>query len=726
MAELPVIQAEGLTQPADLTRSAGSGAAAASQAFGRLAQIANSVEDTVLAHQKTVDDAQVAKLRSSVDQDVATLHAANLTNPQGFKDAYATYRTDLISKTPSRYVPRVAAYADNMGGQTAASVTMASAQQDHKNAIQALDARFKSVSSRIGDTLGDGRGAGALATDPQLQSDQQEVAGIFNSLVQSGAMSREEADLKLHEETTKWVAAGVTGHVLRVYHDPNGGADAALKELSKVGDDQTLDPSDRILAFQRARTALNGEMKVDDEQRSRARTLQSQNIQDAERLIGEDAASTRLSGQGSGITEDQVQQLGGMAAVSKWYKEKADAMESFRQTGDLSRLTPEQAAARIAQVAAVHGDKLPDKIGDEKSFGALSDAMALVETHGNSAQVSPKGALGKYQIMPDTAALVLGHPLSAAERDRLLHDDEFNGQIHREILSKNLSDNNGDPFKAVLAYHSGQANVDKWVKEIGDPAQIGYDAFLQKVRERGNPESADYPKLVAAAMKNGAAWQAWDSAQKQRQDDPAAAVAGDPVVAAATKVWQQRDASSGGDGMRGGFTVVQANLDAQRRAGIKPKNMQPLPNAALDAYVDSYKSIVQQSQNAKNPALVLQWRDKIVQQFMDPARPNSQGYGRRVLQAVYSRAGASDLAADVASHLTTRSASGQPVTAADATQAANASRVDALHRAAQGTQPPPSVPAEVIADLRANRGDPVRLNSFRKHFGDPARYLGGN
>jgi hypothetical protein len=728
MADLPSIQAEGLTQPADLTRSAGAGSAATASAFGRLAQTADSVTDMLLVHQHTVDAAQVAKLRSSVDEDIATLHAANLTNPQGFKDAYADYRSKLIAATPSRYVNPVASYADGMGGRTAASVTMASAQQDHKNAIQALTARATSVSTRIGDALGDGRGVGALATDPQLQSDQQEFASTFDSLVKSGAMSREEADLKLHEETTKWKAAAVTGHVLRVYHD--AGADAALKELSRVGDDQTLDAPDRLLAFQRARTALNGEMKVDDEQRTRARTLQDQNIQDAERLIGEDAASTRLSGQGTGITEDQVQKLGGMAAVAKWYKEKADALESYRLTGDLSRLSPEEAAQRIAQVAAVHGDKLPDKIANEKEFGSLSDAMALVETHGNSAQISPKGAIGKYQIMPDTAALVLGHPLSAAEKDRLLHDDAFNGQVHREILSKNLSDNRGDPFKAVLAYHSGQANVDKWVREYGDPAQVGYDAWLQKVHDAGNPESAAYPKLVAAAMKNGQAWQAWDSAQRQRQDDPAAAVASDPVVQSATQVWAQRQSQVGPNGsggeMTGGFTVVQANLDAQKRAGIKPKNMQPLPNAALDDYANQYKAIVAQSQAAKDPGMVLRWRDKVVQQFMDPSRPNSQGYGRRVLQAVFSRAGASDMAADVASNLTTKSAGAAPVSRADASQAANAARVDALHRAATGTQPPPSVSAEAIAELRANRADPVYLNSFRRHFGDPARYLGGN
>lgn len=725
MGDLPIIQPEGLTQPADLTRSAGSGAEASASAFGRMAATANNVTDLLIAHQQTVDAAQVAKLRSGVDQDIATLHAKNLTNPQGFKDDYAAYRSQLIQATPSRYIPKVTAYADNMGGQTAAAVTMATAHQDHENAIGDLKARFATVSTRIGDQLGTGVGLDALSNDPQLQSDQHEAAGVFDSLVKAGAMGPEEAALKLHEETVKWKAAAITGHILSVYHAPDGGKAAALQELSKVGDDQRLDAPDRIMAFQRARTALNAEMKVDDEQRTMARTQLDQNRQDADRLIDEDAGSTEITGQGTGVTEDRIQQLGGMAAVAKWYKAKADALEKNRLYGDLSRLSPEEAAARIAQATALGHDKLPDAIKNEKDFGSLSDAMALVETHGNSAQISPKGAIGKYQVTPGAAQTVLGHYPTADEQAKLLHDDEYNREIHRQILAKNLTDNNGDPFKAVMAYHAGQANVDHWVKEFGDPAQVGYDAWLQKVHDAGNPESAAYPKLVAAAMKNGQAWQAWDAAQRQRQDDPAGAVSGDPVVTAAREVWKAKSADTSAT-VTGGFSYVQATMDAQKRAGIKPKNMQPLPNAALDAYADSYRQIAAQSAATKDPTLLLHWRDKIVQQFLDPARPNSEGYGRRVLQAVFQRAGSSGMASEVASGLTTRSAAGQPVTVADASQAANASRVDAVHRAAQGTQPPPSVPAEAISELRANRGNPVYLQSFRNHFGDPARYLGGN
>lgn len=729
MADLPLIQPEGVVAQSDMQRTAGAGSLATAQAYGHFADVAGQFQDLAAAHLHTVDAAQIANLRSSVDGDIHLLRAQHMTDPDGFKQAYADYRANLVKATPGRYAPAVTSYADRTAGAQQGDITIESARENHKNAIQDLTARGTMLTSRIGDTLASGGGMAALKSDPQLQSDQQEFSDNLAALVRSGAMGQAEADLKLQQAQATWKAGAVTGHIMNTYR--TSGAQAALKELSAIetGTDDSLAPHERALAATKARSALEQALNVDNQAANLQRSTTEQQRQDNERDIANDAASYELHGQGSGLTEDQVMARGGLAAVAKWHKDIADGLEKFRLYGDLSRLSPDEAAARIASVAATKGDKLPTEIKNEKDFGSLSDAIALVETHGNSAQVSPKGALGKYQITPDAAATVLGHPLSGDEKNRLLHDDEFNGQIHRQILAKNLTDNQGDPFKAVMAYHAGQGNVDKWVKQFGDPAQVGYEAWLQNVHDAGNPESAAYPKLVAAAMKNGQAWQAWDAAQTQRRDDPAGAVASDPVVAASIADWQSRQAGKvpgQGAGESGGFRVVQSVLDAQKRAGIKPKNMQPLPNAAIDAYVNSYKDIAAQSAAAKDPTLLLKWRDRVVQEFMDPTHPNSEGYGRRVLQAVYSRAGASDLAAGVSSSLVTRSAVGAPITRTDPALAANAARVDAVHRAASGTQAAPVVPAEAVAELRANRGNPVYIDSFRRHFGDPARYLGGN
>lgn len=100
---------------------------------------------------------------------------------------------------------------------------------------------------------------------------------------------------------------------------------------------------------------------------------------------------------------------------------------------------------------------------------ALPTLIIQAESNGNAAAISPKGARGLMQLMPDTAkemAAELGVPYDEA---RLTADPNYNTTLGTAYLNKLLGRYGGNSTLAVAAYNAGPGSVDKWLKENGDP-----------------------------------------------------------------------------------------------------------------------------------------------------------------------------------------------------------------------------------------------------------------
>lgn len=78
------------------------------------------------------------------------------------------------------------------------------------------------------------------------------------------------------------------------------------------------------------------------------------------------------------------------------------------------------------------------------------------ESGGRRYAVSPKGAIGLYQIMPDTAAM-FGY--SAQD----MFDPAKNEDVARKYLGQLLQRYNGNAYMALAAYNTGPGNVDKGI-----------------------------------------------------------------------------------------------------------------------------------------------------------------------------------------------------------------------------------------------------------------------
>jgi hypothetical protein len=109
------------------------------------------------------------------------------------------------------------------------------------------------------------------------------------------------------------------------------------------------------------------------------------------------------------------------------------------------------------------GDKEYQTLPKELSpFGwpQIADALGQTESKGDFNAVSPAGAVGVWQVMPDTAK-----PYGYSAED--LRDPLKNADVSSQEWNKALA-KYGDPMKAAAAYNWGQGNLDKDIKQWGD------------------------------------------------------------------------------------------------------------------------------------------------------------------------------------------------------------------------------------------------------------------
>lgn len=133
---------------------------------------------------------------------------------------------------------------------------------------------------------------------------------------------------------------------------------------------------------------------------------------------------------------------------------------------------------------------------------AWHGAVKHVESRDNPDAVSPKGALGRMQVMPATAANP-GHGIRPAAD----HSDAELSRVGDELLDA-LGAKYGDQVLATAAYNGGEGRVDKWLRSIGDP-RTGEISHAEWVRRIPIAETKDYVRKVYAAaghdMPEGAA-----------------------------------------------------------------------------------------------------------------------------------------------------------------------------------------------------------------------------
>ena len=153
---------------------------------------------------------------------------------------------------------------------------------------------------------------------------------------------------------------------------------------------------------------------------------------------------------------------------------------------DLVRMGFRDVAVRVAKTASYDGIDLWSyshpiiALPGYKGPGAAPEhalVLGLIrqETEFNDDAVSPVGARGIMQLMPDTArrmARLAGLPY---RHSKLASDTHYNIELGMTELSTDLAQWSGSYVLAAAAYNAGPANVEKWIAAYGDPRMPGVD-----------------------------------------------------------------------------------------------------------------------------------------------------------------------------------------------------------------------------------------------------------
>ncbi|MDO5112631.1 MAG: lytic transglycosylase domain-containing protein [Clostridia bacterium] len=111
---------------------------------------------------------------------------------------------------------------------------------------------------------------------------------------------------------------------------------------------------------------------------------------------------------------------------------------------------------------------------------SLIAAVIHVESHNRPDAVSPKGAMGLMQIMPETGAWIYSKITGEEEADfktRRLVDPETNIAFGCWYLRYLLDKYQGDTKLALIAYNAGPGNLDKWLAD----AEISPQGTLSRI-----------------------------------------------------------------------------------------------------------------------------------------------------------------------------------------------------------------------------------------------------
>lgn len=138
------------------------------------------------------------------------------------------------------------------------------------------------------------------------------------------------------------------------------------------------------------------------------------------------------------------------------------------------------------------------------SFRALVDSVIKQESGGRVDAVSPKGALGVMQLMPETARDMARELGVHFNLHRLTRDAEYNKQLGTAFLSKMLDRYDGEQALALAAYNAGPARVDEWLERNGDP-RMGEISMSAWVRQIPFKETRDYTSRILAELSQSGA-----------------------------------------------------------------------------------------------------------------------------------------------------------------------------------------------------------------------------
>lgn len=149
----------------------------------------------------------------------------------------------------------------------------------------------------------------------------------------------------------------------------------------------------------------------------------------------------------------------------------------------------------MAEANRVNANRVPAAAAAPAEFDALAQAVKMVESGGDPNAVSPKGAVGTMQTMPETLRDP-GYGVRPAQNNTPAELE----RVGRDYLQAMIAKYPNRIDHALAAYNWGPGNTDKWIAAGADPAKLPKETrdYIPKVLGRLAP-GAGAPAQTAAA-----------------------------------------------------------------------------------------------------------------------------------------------------------------------------------------------------------------------------------
>ncbi|WP_339390184.1 lytic transglycosylase domain-containing protein [Erythrobacter sp. EC-HK427] len=157
-------------------------------------------------------------------------------------------------------------------------------------------------------------------------------------------------------------------------------------------------------------------------------------------------------------------------------------------------------AVNLADAAAADGHAGFTRIGfptlqtPPGTNWTMIHAIARQESQFAENAISHAGARGLMQFMPATAQEESRRANMSYSPSRLLTDSEYSMQLGSNHIERLIAQYNGSYPLAIAAYNAGPGNVNRWLRENGDPRVTG--DWLRWIEEIGFFETKNYVHRV--------------------------------------------------------------------------------------------------------------------------------------------------------------------------------------------------------------------------------------
>lgn len=207
----------------------------------------------------------------------------------------------------------------------------------------------------------------------------------------------------------------------------------------------------------------------------------------------------------AGLLGSAATTRGGQFAISKGLRKAGNATGAISKNmtagilpalqqitnGQISEAEAQPMDAKAPEVMAMLSPpKIESKVLEDPSeeYGRELDAIKYVESRGNVNAISPKGALGPYQLMPaNVKHFGVKNP----------HDEVESRGAARKLLKEELKRFNNDHLLAFAAYNAGSPKVKNAIRAA---KRFGWNTDFEHIRHFLPKETREYVRQVLEVM----------------------------------------------------------------------------------------------------------------------------------------------------------------------------------------------------------------------------------